>query len=254
MSSNEGDKLYRVKTKENAHINEKIKEDGSRAAIQFDEENGLQGPVDLVEVDESEYPREVYIEVERKERSIKEILLEDVIAPAMAEALNNLMERAIDKGVDVFNTKVIPVAKVKCSEFVDKAKTFVAKAPATVQKTPKKGKKEQQQVYHSQEEAEQIVNNMKFAALYIAAGIRELSKTIIIDADNPEKTAEIESKFKELSSEQVMNTINFMLEEENRDQLDQVTLQLFEAFRKKEFIVDGEAIPINKVLYNQPDL
>ena len=62
------EKVYRIKTKEGAHINEKVKDDGSRAAIQFDEDNGLQGPVDLVEVDESEYTREVYVEVE-KERS-----------------------------------------------------------------------------------------------------------------------------------------------------------------------------------------
>ena len=61
-----GDKLYRIKTKEGAHVNEKVKDDGSRAAIQFDDENGLQGPVDLVEVDESEYTREVYVEVERQ--------------------------------------------------------------------------------------------------------------------------------------------------------------------------------------------
>ena len=63
------EKLYRIKTKEGAHINEKVKDDGSRAAIQFDNENGLQGPVDLVEVDEAEYMREVYVEVERQERS-----------------------------------------------------------------------------------------------------------------------------------------------------------------------------------------
>ena len=50
------DKLYRIKTKEGAHVNEKIKEDGSKAAIQFDDKNGLKGPVDLVEVDESEIP------------------------------------------------------------------------------------------------------------------------------------------------------------------------------------------------------
>ncbi len=35
------EKLYHIKTKEGAHINEKLKDDGSRAAIQFDEENGL---------------------------------------------------------------------------------------------------------------------------------------------------------------------------------------------------------------------
>lgn len=44
------DKLYRIIIKEGAHINEKQKADGSKAAIQFDDKNGLKGPVDLVEV------------------------------------------------------------------------------------------------------------------------------------------------------------------------------------------------------------
>ena len=52
MRSINGDKLYRIKVKDGAHVNNHVKEDGSKAAIQFDEENNLQGPVDLIEVDE----------------------------------------------------------------------------------------------------------------------------------------------------------------------------------------------------------
>ena len=48
------EKVYIVKTKEGAHINKKMKADGSRAALQFDSENSLLGPVDLIEVDESQ--------------------------------------------------------------------------------------------------------------------------------------------------------------------------------------------------------
>lgn len=113
------DKLYRVKTKSGSHLNEKQKEDGSRAAIQFDDENGLQGPVDLVEVDESEYIREtpVYIEVDRKERSFGEVILEDAVAPALEDALTELLTRAADVGINAFGNwmsqKVIPAAKAK---------------------------------------------------------------------------------------------------------------------------------------------
>ncbi len=264
MGDSTEEKIYHVRTKDGAHINEKVKEDGSRAAIQFDEENGLQGPVDLVEVDEDEFTREVYVEVEREERSLKNILLEDVIAPALVEVVTDLTERAVDAGVDALFTKVIPAAKAKGTMLIDKAKSShdekkkkgkqqkksvqANKQVATKQDVKKKGTSEQQAVYHTQEEVDQIINNMKFAAMYIAAGIRELSGTIITDADNPEKAAEIEGKLKELSSEQIMSTINFMLEDSNRDKLDQATLLLFEAFREQSIIVNGEAVPISQYL------
>lgn len=264
MSNSDGERLYRVKTKDGAHINEKLKEDGSRAAIQFDQENGLQGPVDLVEVGEEEYTKKVFIEVERKERSLKEMIIEDAVAPAVAEILTVLMERAIDAGVDVLFTKVIPATKVKGGELIDKVKnsyvekgnkknikkqsTSIAKEKTAIKSTVQEETIEQQSVYHSQEEVDQIINNMKFAALYIAAGIRELSNTVILDSAESEKTLEMETKLKELPSKQVMNTIDFMLEESNRDKLDQATLQLFEAFRNRNFIVNGEVVPIDKYL------
>ena len=58
----------------------------------------------------------------------------------------------------------------------------------------------------------------------------------------------MQEKLKELTSGQAMNTIKFMLEDRNRDALDQATIQLFEAFRHKDFIIDGEAVPISKYL------
>lgn len=40
---------------------------------------------------------------------------------------------------------------------------------------------------------------MKFAALYIEAGIRELSNTVVVDADS-EKALEMQEKLNELTS------------------------------------------------------
>lgn len=252
MSNGDGERLYRVKIKEGSHINEKVKEDGSRAAIQFDKENALQGPVDLVEVDEDEYTKEVFIETER---SFEEIILEDVVAPVAVEVLVDIMERVIDAGIDALFTKVIPATKIKCGEFIDKAKSLhierKTKKHTEIQSALQRETIEQQSVYHSQEEVDQLANNMMFAALYIAAGIRELSNTVITKSEDPKKALEIETKLKELSSEQVMNTINFMLEEHNRDKIDQVTLQLFEAFRNRNFIVDGKIVPIKNYLANE---
>ncbi len=258
------EKLYRVKTKENAHINEKLNDDGSRAALQFDQENNLQGPVDLIEVDESEYPtRDVYIEVEKEERSFRQIIWEDAVVPAAENVLTFLLTRAVDAFGNWMSQKVIPAAKAKGSKLVDKAweskiakkanKTEQTKTAVAVKKKTEvasvSGKKESNTVIHTHEEVNQILNNMKFAALYIAAGIRELSNTIVADdGSDPEKLLEMQTKLKELSSEDITKTIEFMLQDHNRDILDQATVQLFEAFRNKNFIVNGETVPISKYL------
>ena len=261
------EKLYRIKTKEGARVNEKRKEDGSCAAIQFDEENRLQGPVDLVEVDESEYTKEVYVEIEREERSFGQAIIEDAVVPAVTDALTEILIRAAEAGINAFGNwmsqKVIPAAKIKGGELVDKAReSYVAKKVSKTERihksvTEKKPievatatkKEESRTVAHTPEEVEQILNNMKFAALYIAAGIRELSNTVVSDDNLDSETAlEMQAKLRELSSGEVMNTIEFMLEDKNRDKLDQATIQLFEAFRNKDFIVEGEAVPISKYL------
>lgn len=263
------DKIYRVRTKEGAHVNEKVNEDGYRAAIQFDEENDLQGPLEIIEVDKSEFitEREVIVEVEREERSFGRVLLEDAVAPAVADALTELLTRAAYAGIDAFgnwmSTKVIPVAKAKSGELVSKAKenhatkmerkvemkqsTISTKKQTTVSTTTREV--EADTVVHTPEEVNQILNNMKFASLYIAAGIRELSKTVVTTENmDPATVLEMQNRLKELSSGEVMSTIDFMLEDKNRETLDYATIQLFEAFRHKDFIIDGEAVPISKYL------
>ena len=61
---------------------------------------------------------------------------------------------------------------------------------------------------------------------------------------NQEKALEMQERLKELTSEQAIGAINFMLEDKNRDMLDQATLQLFEAFRDEQFIIEGGRVPI----------
>ena len=158
---------------------------------------------------------------------------------------------------------MIPAAKAKGGELVDKAKESHAakkarkaekKQTAVAEKqktavTPAPVKEENSTIVHTPEEVDQILNNMKFAALYIAAGIRELSNTVVTDdGTNPEKALEMQDKLKKLSSGEVMKTIEFMLEDKNRDKLDQATIRLFEAFKNKDFIVEGEAVPISQYL------
>lgn len=255
-------KLFRVKTKDGAHINEKIKKDGSRAAIQFDKENGLQGPVDLIEVDENEYTKEIIVEVERSERSIGEMLLEDIFAPVATEVLSALLERAINAGIDSLFSTVIPTVKTKGSELIDKARSSyngrkkkgITKRHSSIHELEESselqsviGTTNQPPVHHTEEEINQIIHNMEFAALYIAAGIRELSNTVVSNSENSERALEIENKLKELSSQKVQSTIDFMLKDSNRDKLDQATVQLFETFRNQCLLVDGKVIPISSI-------
>lgn len=262
-----GEKIYIVKTKEGAHINKKMKADGSRAALQFDNDNSLLGPVDLVEVDKSEFIREVYKEPEHYNRSIGQKIVEEAIIPAGRDALNAFIYRSLALGADALGKwvveKGIPAIRAKSIELFDTVcDVFATEEPVRIEKKKTASavkqsseividsvKPESRTVVHSQEEVDQIINNMKYAALYIAAGIRELSNTVIEDdRTDPQKVLDMQQKLRELSSEDVMNTIGFMLEDKNRDVLDQATIRLFEAFRQKELIVEGEAVPISRYL------
>lgn len=67
------EKLYRVVRKDGSHLNTKVNPDGTKSALQFpDDNNDLNGPVDLLEVDEKELIRTEYISVPQAERSLGE--------------------------------------------------------------------------------------------------------------------------------------------------------------------------------------
>ena len=100
---------------------------------------------------------------------------------------------------------------MKSSELIDKAKAAHAERKTlkleekTSEIVAKKGTKiksvvlAEKKVQNTTDEVDQIVNNMKFAALYIKAGIRELSNTVVVDADS-EKALEMQEKLNELTS------------------------------------------------------
>ena len=244
------DKLYRVQTKAGAHINEKVKEDGSRAAIQFDEDNGLQGPVDLVEVDRDELLKEKPAGDKYGPfgRAVGQVLLEDAVAPAVENVLEILLMRGAEAGLNWMEHKVIPAAKAKGNELLVKAKEKRAekKALKAQQKTPALPGETvlAPAVYRTPEEVNQIINNMNFAALYIAAGIRELSHTVISDdSSEPQQMLDAQNRRKEVSVDHIMSTIEFMLDEQNSDMLDQAAVQIFGNCQPKDFAFVGAAAP-----------
>ena len=69
------EKLYRVVRKDGNHLNTKVNPDGTKSALQFTDNNDLNGPVDLLEVDEKELIRTEYISVPQAERSLGDRLI-----------------------------------------------------------------------------------------------------------------------------------------------------------------------------------
>lgn len=68
-------KLYRVIRKDGSHLNVKVNPDGTKSTLQFtDDNNDLNGSVDLLEVDE-ELIRFEYISVPQADRSIEDLLM-----------------------------------------------------------------------------------------------------------------------------------------------------------------------------------
>lgn len=267
------EKLYRIRTKDGSRLNDKTSDDGFSSAIQFDENNKLKGPVEIQAVDRSEYVEErvVYVESEPPQRSFGQVLVEDAIAPVIRDTLRDVLNRALDAGFDALENwttqTAVPFVTEKWNELIKKNKDSrldrvnhnspqgqmersdmppngIATTSQTVKET----------VVHTPEEVSQILNNMKFASLYIAAGIRELSNTVIVSQEmSSEQCLEIQKKLKELSSGDVLKTIDFMLEERNRETLDTETVRLFEAFRQNDFIVNGERVPISSYLPDSKD-
>lgn len=259
------EKLYRVRTKGGAHISEKDK-DGWSTAIQFDNDNKLKGPVQIKEVKGSEYQKTINREKRKSQTSNTVIekkqnpIVDDFLIPVAIDFLTQLAQIAIDEGVELTKNRIIPALKRKAKKI-----TPIVKSRAKEIKNKfKKHKAEEiiidekanveivennnEQKLHTQEEVDQIIKNMKLAALYIAAGIKELSNTVVSDIDDSEKKIEVEKKLKELSSEDIRRIIDFMLEDKNKYLLDKETLKLFKAFRHDELIVNGELVPIKKYI------
>lgn len=80
------DKLYKVVRKDGSHLNTKVNPDGTKSALQFtDDNNDLNGPVDLIEVDEEELIRTEYIQVPQNKRSLGELLVDEVFVPVIRD-------------------------------------------------------------------------------------------------------------------------------------------------------------------------
>ena len=120
------EKLYRVVRKDGSHLNTKVNPDGTKSALQFTDNNDLNGPVDLLEVDEKELIRTEYISVPQAERSLGERLIDEVVVPVIRDATTQLLEYGTEKAEIWIEEKVVPVAKSKVKAGWENLKLFIS--------------------------------------------------------------------------------------------------------------------------------
>lgn len=273
------DKLYRVVRRKGSHVNTKVNPDGLKSAIQFDENNNLTGPVEIIEVDEKEWIEPEYVETEPRLRSWKQLIFEEVVAPIAKE----ILEQAFDIGYQHFcvwmEKTAVPKAKEKSKEIGKNIKVYfaaikdgiagkelmadrilreVAERNARLAQQQEMsikvskletGQSSDEKEIHTTEEIEEVVNIMRSSAITMAACIRWLNNSVKDDdGSDPKKRLEIQRNLEELSTVDVMKQIDLLLEDRNRGLLDAVSLRMIAAFREGNFIIDGKAVPMSNYL------
>lgn len=194
---------YKIRRKKGSHVNRKINPDGSRSSIQFcDGTNDLNGPVELIEVDESELMR---IQNEWGIHPVVKHVIDNIRAPYITREL----ERGTDYLSGVLDERVIPKTKENVKKFFNNSSLYIVafkdalmgkepkalqlmreiKSPeATVENTVavnttagNKYKTEQEKEARSSEEVEQLLKIMQANVVSLASCIRILSNTIVKD-------------------------------------------------------------------------
>lgn len=259
---------YKIRRKKGSHVNRKINSDGSKSAIQFfDGTNNLNGPVELIEVDESELMR---IQNEQGIHPIVKYVIDNILAPYITREL----ERGTDYLLGILEERVIPKTKENVKKFFNNSSLYIVafkdalmgkepkalqlmreiKSPeASVEKTVvvnttvgNKYKTEQEKEDRSPEEVEQLLKIMQANVVSLASCIRILSNTIVKDAGkNSEGVLAMKKEIERLSTEKMMDQISLLLDDRNRDLLDESSFEILSAFREGKFIVDGKMIPMS---------
>lgn len=195
--------LYRVVRKDGSHLNTKVNPDGTKSALQFtDDNNDLNGPVDLLEVDEEELIRTEYISVPQAERSLGERLIDEVVVPVIRDATTQLLEYGTEKAEIWIEEKVVPVAKSKVKAgwenlklFISAIKDFDKPIKATQIVTEQKNtfkaseievvnkveNQEEKKYALSPEEVELLLDTARRSALMIAASLSILNNSVVMD-------------------------------------------------------------------------
>ncbi len=263
------EKLYRVVRKDGSHLNTKVNPDGTKSALQFtDYNNDLNGPVDLLEVDEEELIRTEYISVPQAERSLGEQLIDEVVIPVIRDATTQLLEYGTEKAEIWIEGKVVPVAKSKVKAgwknlklFISAIKDFDKPIKATQIVTEQKNtfqasevevvntveNQEEKKYALSPEEVELLLDTARRSALMIAASLSILNNSVVMDdGTDPERIEMIQRGIEQLSSKDITTQIDLLLEDKNSGLLDDASIFMLRAFREGMFIGNGTPIPVSR--------
>ncbi len=263
------EKLYRVVRKDGSHLNTKVNPDGTKSALQFtNDNNDLNGPVDLLEVDEEELIRTEYISVPQSERSLGERLIDEVVVPVIRDATTQLLEYGTEKAEIWIEEKVVPVAKSKVKAGWENLKLFIfaikdfdkpikATQIVTEQKNTFKASEievvnkvenqEEKKYALSLEEVELLLDTARRSALMIAASLSILNNSVVMDdGTDPERIEMIQRGIEQLSSKDITTQIDLLLEDKNSGLIDDSSISMLRAFREGMFIGNGTPIPVSR--------
>ena len=265
------DKLYKVVRKDGSHLNTKVNPDGTKSALQFtDDNNDLNGPVDLIEVDEEELIRTEYIQVLQNKRSLGELLVDEVVVPVIRDATTQLLEYGTAKAETWIEEKVVPVAKTKVKAGWENLKLFIStikdsdkpiKATQIIaeQKSASNsseievvnkvecGNKDEKKYVLSPGEVEILLDTARRSALMIAASLSILNNSVVMDdGTDPDRVAMIQRGIEQLSSKDITTQIDLLLDDKNSGLIDESSITMLRAFRDGMFIGNGTPIPVSR--------
>lgn len=263
------EKLYRVVRKDGSHLNTKVNSDGTKSALQFtNDNNDLNGPVDLLEVDEEELIRTEYISVPQAERSLGERLIDEVVVPVIRDATTQLLEYGTEKAEIWIEEKVVPMAKSKVKAgwenlklFISAIKDFDKPIKATqivteykntfkaseIEVVNKAENQEEKKYALSPEEVELLLDTARRSALMIAASLSILNNSVVMDdGTDLERIAMIQRGIEQLSSKDITTQIDLLLEDKNSGLIDDASISMLRAFREGMFIGNGTPIPVSR--------
>lgn len=263
------EKLYRVVRKDGSHLNTKVNPNGTKSALQFtNDNNDLNGPVDLLEVDEEELIRTEYISVPQAERSLGERLIDEVVVPVIRDATTQLLEYGTEKAEIWIEEKVVPVAKSKVKAgwenlklFISAIKDFDKPIKATqivteykntfkaseIEVVNKAENQEEKKYALSPEEVELLLDTARRSALMIAASLSILNNSVVMDdGTDLERIAMIQRGIEQLSSKDITTQIDLLLEDKNSGLIDDASISMLRAFREGMFIGNGTPIPVSR--------
>ena len=267
------DKLYKVVRKDGSHLNTKVNPDGTKSALQFtDDNNDLNGPVDLIEVDEEELIRTEYIQVPQNKRSLGELLVDEVFVPVIRDATTQLLEYGTAKAETWIEEKVVPVAKTKVKAGWENLKLFIStikdsdkpiKATQIIaeQKSASNsseievvnkvecGNKDEKKYVLSPGEVEILLDTARRSALMIAASLSILNNSVVMDdGTDPERVAMIQRGIEQLSSKDITTQIDLLLDNKNSGLIDESSIIMLRAFGDGMFIGNGKPIPVSRYI------